>query len=73
MNIEIAKRIILYVVKKTEWRWRQYDEHWDKIDEVFIRRGYEQGGFEAYKFAELLKQYKIFSIEKIGQILEKYT
>jgi len=73
MNIEIAKRIILYVVKKTEWRWRQYDEHRDKIDEVFIRRGYEQGGFEAYKFAELLKQYDIFSIKKIGQILEKHT
>jgi len=72
MNIENARRIIFYVVEKTKPRWGQYDEHWNKIDEVFIRRGYEQGGFEAWIFAELLKQHNIFSIEKIGQILEKH-
>ncbi len=72
MNIEHARRIIFYAVEKTKPRWGQYDEHWNKIDEVFIRRGYEQGGFEAWIFAELLKQYNIFSIEKIGQILEKH-
>lgn len=72
MDIEHAKKIISYVVKETERRWKEFDEDWDEIDEIFIRRGYEQGGFEAWKFAELLKEHDIFSIGKIGQILDKY-
>ena len=72
MNTEQVKKIIDHVVEKTKPRWKQYDEDWDKIDEVFIRRGYEQGGFETWKFAELLKNQDIFSIEKIGLILDEY-
>ena len=72
MNTEQAKKILHYVVEKTKPRWKQYDEDQNKINEVFIRRGYEQGGFEAWKFAELLKNQDIFSIEKIGLILDKY-
>lgn len=72
MGIQQARRVILYVVKKTKSRWSQYDERWADIDSVFIRRGYEQGGFEAWKFAELLKKESIFSIGKIGLILDKY-
>lgn len=72
MNTQQTEKIINHVVGKTKTRWKQYDEHWDKIDEVFIRRGYEQGGFEAWKFAELLQENSIFSIEKIGRILDSY-
>lgn len=72
MDIDKAKKIINYVVERTKPRWQQYDEYWDKIDEVFIRRGYEQGGFEAWKFAMLLRNEDIFSIGKIGLILDKY-
>lgn len=72
MDIQRAKRIILYVVEKTKTRWSQYDEHWCDIDNVFIRRGYEQGGFEVWKFAELLKNECVLSIEKIGMVLERY-
>jgi len=70
MNIEKAKTIILYVVEKTKPKWEKYDEDWDNVDEVFIRRGYEQGGFECWKFAEQLKKHGIFSINSIGQILD---
>lgn len=72
MNKDEAKKIIEYVVKKTQSRWREYQIHWKDIDEVFIQRGYEQGGFEAWKFAELLKEHGISTIEKIGQILNNY-
>ncbi|ADR19849.1 hypothetical protein [Calditerrivibrio nitroreducens] len=39
---------------------------------MFIQRGYEQGGFEAWKFFKLLKEQRISSIERIGQILNNY-
>jgi len=72
MNVEQAKELILYVVKKTEPRWRQYLESYSDINEIFIRRGYEQGGFEFSKFSPLLHKKGIFSIEKIGSILDRY-
>lgn len=66
----------MYVVKKTETRWREYDESylqkWENIDKIFIRRGYEQGGFDCGEFTNLLENHGIFSIEKIGSILDKY-
>jgi len=71
MDIEGAKRIILYVVEKTKHRWDQYYEDWENIDEVFLRRGYEQGGFECWKFIGLLKEQGICSINSIGKILDK--
>jgi len=71
MDLEKAKRIILYVVEKTKPRWDQYYEDWENIDEVFLRRGYEQRGFECWKFIELLKEQGICSINSIGQILDK--
>jgi hypothetical protein len=72
MDIRKAKTIITYVVNTTKIRWQQYDEKWEEIDSVFLSRGYEQGGFEAWKFAEYLKKENIFSIEKLGLILDNY-
>jgi len=71
MDKRKAKRIINYVVKKTKKRWKEYDVDWRDIDKVFISRGYEQGGFECWEFAEQLKKYGILSINIIGKILEK--
>jgi len=73
MNVDDARKIISYVAKKTESRWKQYDEHWNNIDEVFIRRGYEQGGFAAWEFTEVLREHGIFSIQAIGVILDAYS
>lgn len=73
MNRAQAKKIIWYVVQKTQPRWQQYDEDWDKIDEVFVRRGYEQGGFSCEAFAKLLRRHGILSIGKLGLILDGYS
>jgi hypothetical protein len=70
VNNKNAKKIINYVVENTKVRWQNYDEYWEKIDEVFLRRGYEQGGFRAGKFAEILRSEGMLSIEKIGLILD---
>ena len=75
MNVEQAKKIILYAVEKTNPRWSEYDDSWEwkNIDNVFIRKGYEQGGFAAFEFNELLKKKGISSIDKVGTILMKYN
>ncbi len=70
MDKDKAKKIIEYVVSVTESRWRNFQFHWKDIDQVFIQRGLEQGGFESRKFTELLEKQDIFSIEKIGKILD---
>jgi len=70
MTTNQAKEIIFYVVKKTEPRWRQYTAEWENINQVFIERGFEQGGFHCFKFCKLLEQKDIYSIEKIGSILD---
>lgn len=72
MNTSEAKSIIKYVVDFTKNRWIEYEEKWDNIEEVFLLRAYEQGGFEFFKFADLLKRERIFSINKLGKILENY-
>lgn len=70
MDISQVKRIIEHAVKETKPLWEKWSESWNNIDEVFIRRGYEQIGFGAEKFAEVLKNEGICSIEKIGRILD---
>lgn len=72
MNIKTAKEIILYVVQTTETRWRKYDESWANIDEILIRRGYEQGGFETFKLVPLFKENEIYTIQKLGSIMDGY-
>jgi len=67
-----AKKIILHAVKTTEPRWREFTEHWKDINEIFIRRGYEQQGFACSKLTEGLKARGIFTISKLGSILGKY-
>lgn len=67
-----AKTIILHAVKTTEPRWREYAEHWKDINEIFIRRGYEQQGFLCSKLTDALEVRGIFSIPKLGSILSRY-
>ncbi len=73
MNIKEAKSIITYVVNFTKKRWINYEEKWENIEEVFLSRAYEQGGFEFFKFADLLKKENIFNISYLGLILDKYN
>lgn len=67
-----ARRIITYVVQKTYGTVNQWSEEYSDLDRVFIRRGYEQGGFEFFKLAPLLEAKGIFSIERLGSILDSY-
>jgi hypothetical protein len=69
MNKEQSQEILTYVVQTTEPRWRMYQEHWSNLDEVFMRRGFEQGGFQFWKFFELLKHDGIGTISIIGSLL----
>lgn len=72
MDAENAKEIILNAVETTEPTWRGYNVHWDDIDEVFLTRAYEIGGFHLHKFVILLQKYDIYSIESLGSILDNY-
>jgi hypothetical protein len=72
MDDDIARKIILNAVETTEPTWKQYGVLWKDIDYIFVQRGYEQGGFNTSEFSELLENEKIFSIEKIGQILNNF-
>ena len=72
MNSKDVKSIITYVVSFTKRRWEEYEENWENIEEVFLSRAYEQGGFEFFKFADILKRERIFNINKLGLILEEY-
>jgi hypothetical protein len=72
MDSNTAYRIIHHVVQTTRPRWLQYNESWHDIDQIFIRRGYEQGGFQMFKFFPLLEERGISSINSLGTILE-YT
>lgn len=73
MNKENAEEIIDYVVTKTKPRWIMWIyESISKLDEILITRGYEQGGFSAAVFFELLKDNRITSTRDLGSILENY-
>lgn len=69
---EGAKRLINYVVKTTKVRWLQYNEKYTDLDEIFIRRGYEQKGFECWKFIKILNSRDIRGIDDLGAILTDY-
>ena len=73
MNSDIARTIILHAVKTTQPRWSEYDTFWSTIDQIFIQRGYEQGGFQMYKMVPLFEEKNINSIESLGSILNNYT
>lgn len=73
MNIENAKRIIEYTVGITEPLWKEFNEKWEDMGRIFLTRAYEQGGFENWKFIDLLDMYNINTIEKVGKILENYS
>lgn len=68
MDREIARALIEHAVRTTEPRWRQYGERWANIDEVFLRRGYEQQGFEVFRFLPILKIKGCGTIEALGSI-----
>ena len=72
MDKSNAKTIIKNAVEVTRPRWSQYDQSWSNIDVIFIYHGYEQQGFQIFKFKPVLEDLKIFSIDNLGNILLKY-
>ena len=72
MDEKDSKRIILNAVETTKPLWSNFGERWDNIDEVFLSRAYETGGFHLYKFVKHLQDNDIYSIESIGSILDTY-
>lgn len=72
-DYENARKIISHVVQKTKPTVTQWSEKYSELDKVFIRRGYEQGGFEFFRLSPLLEARGIFSIEKLGSILDSYV
>jgi len=72
MDKSNAKTIIKNAVEVTRPRWSQYDQSWSNIDVIFIYHGYEQQGFQIFKFKPVLEDLKIFSIDNLGNILFKY-
>lgn len=69
MTINNSKLIINHAVVTTKSRWQTFVVRWKDADRIFLLRAYEQGGFEAYKFVELLDQEGIGSIQEVGKIL----
>jgi hypothetical protein len=65
-----ACAIISHVVQFTRPRWSTWDQSWKDIDRIFIHHGYEQGGFEIFKFLPLLDERGIYSIRALGSILD---
>jgi len=73
MNKVIAEEIINYVVSKTEPLWNQWiNLSYSNLDEIFMKSAYEQGGFAAWAFYDLLISEGINSINDLGNILELY-
>jgi len=72
MTEQQAREIIQHVVDITKPRWIEYDQTWSDIDRIFIRHGYEQQGFEIFKFVPLLEARGIFSIDALGSIFTSY-
>ena len=70
MNKENARKIILNAVNTTKPTWSKWDVHWENIDEIFLSRAYDQLGFDNWLFVDFLNKYNMYSIEKIGSILD---
>lgn len=68
-----AARIIDYVVTKTKPIWETWVyQSYANLDDIFLARAFEQGGFEANIFYDILKNRGIGPISTIGEILKNY-
>ena len=73
MDKEAAAKIIDYVVTVTKPRWQEWiHQRYEDLDDMFITRGYEQGGFQVAIFFDILKSKGIGSIYHLGKILDGY-
>ena len=59
MEEKAATKIIDYVVTVTKPRWLEWiHQRYEDVDDMFITRGYEQGGFQVAVFYDILKRRK---------------
>jgi len=73
MDKESAAIIIDYVVTRTKPHWETWvHQSYAKLDDIFLARAFEQGGFQANIFHDILKDKGIASISSIGQVLKIY-
>lgn len=70
MEKENVQKIILNAVKTTEPTWSNWYVHWEDIEEVFLSRAFDIGGFDNWLFINDLKKHNL-NIKKIGSILDK--
>ena len=70
MNKNNSRAIIQNAVEVTRPTWSGFDERWDNSEKVFISRAYDQMGFDDWIFVDFLEKHNIYSIEKIGKILD---
>lgn len=71
LSLQQAKDIIEYVTRTTKPRWQEFaaDQTWERIDEIFIQRGYEQLGLEMGTLYRVLQEQQMHLISDLGQIL----
>lgn len=70
MNKEKARKIVLNAVQITEPTWYNWYVSWEDIDEVFLGRAFDIGGFDNWIFIDFINKYEL-NIAKIGKILDK--
>jgi hypothetical protein len=73
MNKEDSEIIINYVVTITKPLWKKWtNQRYSDLDTIFLKIAYEQGGFSAPAFYNLLQERGIGTIDDLGRILENY-
>jgi hypothetical protein len=70
LDKEKARKIVLNAVQITEPTWYNWYVSWEDIDEVFLGRAFDIGGFDNWIFIDFLNKYEL-NIAKIGKILDK--
>lgn len=69
MNKENSCAIIKNAVEVTRKTWTRFDVSWNISEKVFLSRAYDQMGFDNWIFVDFLEENSIYSIDKIGDIL----
>jgi len=74
LDKEKAAKIIDYVVTTTKPLWEKWIHlSYKNLDDIFLSRAFEQGGFQANIFYEILKDKAIGSISAVGRIMQNYS
>jgi len=71
LTLNQAKQIIKAIFRETKPTWEKWMTPYRELDYTFLKRGYEQLGFDCDNFVNnFLSKYGIGEIEKIGKIIK---